>query len=121
MPNHATMPTELKHADHAVRRRFPRYCFEQEVRIGFLLEHTAAYVHGQGIDLSEGGAAVRTSRNLPVGETVHLRIPLPTGALSLPAYIRYRYGSSYGFEFLALGAAERKYIREACVSLERIG
>ena len=108
-----------------VRRRFARYCFEEDIGIGVLEQApsfiTSSFIPGRGIDLGEGGVGVHTTSDLEVGETVHLQIPLPAGALRLPACIRYRHGSDYGFEFLALGAAEREYIRDACKSLERIG
>ena len=115
------MRTELKFLDPAVRRRFPRFLFDQEIRIAVLLEDATTHIQGQCIDLGEGGAGVRTNWDLLVGETVHLQIPMSSGALRLPASVRYRAGSNYGFEFLALGIAEREYIREACTSLVRIG
>ena len=121
IPPYTTMRTELKYLHHAVRRRFPRFLFDEEIRIAVLLEETTTYIHAQCIDLGEGGAGVRTNSDLPMGETVHLQIPLSSGALRLPAYVRYRAGSNYGFEFLALGDAEREYIRNACTSLVRIG
>src|SRR5689334_10168382 len=111
--------------DHVIRRRFARFCFEEEIGIG-ILEHapsftTSSYIPARGIDLGEGGVGLYTPTDLQVGETVHLQIPLPAGELRLPACVRYRKGSDYGFEFLALGASERQFIREACRSLERIG
>lgn len=119
------MLTQLKPLDHLVRRRYARYCFEEEIRIGILEQApsftTSSFIAGRGIDLGEGGVGAYTSSDLQVGETVHLQIALPAGELRLPACVRYRHGFDYGFEFLALGAAEREYIREACKSLERIG
>src|SRR5205814_3857982 len=114
IPPYTTMRTELKYVNHAVRRRFPRFLFDEEIRIRVVLEDMTTYIHAQCIDLGEGGAGARTNSDLQVGETVHLQIPLSSGALRLPACVRYRAGSNYGFEFLALGTAEREYIRGAC-------
>jgi hypothetical protein len=103
------------------KRRFPRYQFEQEIVIGLLRGELPSYTDGRAIDLAEGGAGVRTSGLLDVGEIVDLQIPLPLGALRLPACVRYQRGAEYGFEFVALGIPEREYIRNACSSLRRIG
>ena len=83
-------------------------------------EDTPTYAEGDGIDLAEGGAGIRTAGNLKIGDTVQLQIPLPIGSLRVPACVRYQSGSEYGFEFLALGVAEREYIRDACRNFERI-
>ena len=103
------------------KRRFPRYQFEAEIIIGLLRGAAPSYAGGRAIDLAEGGAGVRTSGLLDLGEIVDLQIPLPLGPLRLPACVRYQRGSEYGFEFVALGIPEREYIRNACSSLLRIG
>lgn len=119
------MRAQLKPIYPVIRRRYARYCFEEDIRIGVLKQAPSlmapSFVAGRAIDLGEGGVGAYTTSDLLIGETVHLHIPLPAGEVRLPACIRYRHGSDYGFEFLALGAAEREHIREACKSLERIG
>lgn len=111
--------------DHVIRRRFARYSFDEDISIGILEQApsftTSSFISARGIDLGEGGVGLYTPTDLQVGETVHLKIRIPAGELRLPACVRYRHGSDYGFEFLALGASEREFIREVCKSLERIG
>jgi hypothetical protein len=103
------------------QRRFPRYQFHQSVKIGIMKDDPPIYLEGKGVDLAEGGAGVTTAARLEVGDTVHLQIPLIPRPLHLPARVCYRYGSEYGFEFVALGSSERDYIREGCKSLMRVG
>jgi hypothetical protein len=105
----------------SVQRRFPRFQFHENIRIGITQGEMPTYTEGRGVDLAEGGAGVTTGSKLQIGDTVHLLIPLAEGGLRVPAYVRYQYGSEYGFEFVALGTTEREYIREACKSLMRIG
>ena len=103
------------------QRRFPRFQFHENVRIGITKGDQPTYVDGRATDLAEGGAGVSTNSKLEVGDTVHLQIPLSPGPLRLPARVCYRYGSGYGFEFVGLGIPEREYIRESCKDLPRIG
>src|SRR5690242_10404339 len=103
------------------QRRFPRFQFHANVRIGITKGAAPIYVDGRAVDLAEGGAGVSTSTKLEVGDTVHLQIPLDPGPLHLPARVCYHYGSEYGFEFVALGIPEREYIRESLKSLMRVG
>lgn len=102
-------------------RRFPRFQFHENVRIGITKGDAPTYVEGRGVDLAEGGAGVTTAAKLEVGDTVHLQIPLAPGPLHLPARVCYQYGAEYGLEFVALGISEREYIRENCKSLMRVG
>ena len=90
------------------KRRFPRYQFEAEIIIGLLRGAAPAYAGGRAIDLAEGGAGVRTSGLLDLGEIVDLQIPLPLGPLRLPACVRYQRGSEYGFEFVALNSSNQQ-------------
>ncbi|MFL6439656.1 MAG: PilZ domain-containing protein [Terriglobales bacterium] len=103
------------------QRRFPRFQFHENVRIGISKGEAPIYVDGRGVDLAEGGAAVITSSRLEVGDTVLLQIPLTPGLLHVPARVCYQFGSEYGFEFVALGIPEREYIREGCKSSMRVG
>jgi hypothetical protein len=103
------------------QRRFPRFQFHENVKIGITKGETPTYVQGRGVDLAEGGVGVTTATKLDVGDTVHLQIPLSPDPLHLPARVCYHYGSEYGFEFVALGIPEREYIRESCKSFMRIG
>jgi len=105
----------------APQRRFPRFQFHENVRIGISRGEIPTYVDGRGVDLAEGGAGISTSTKLQVGDTVHLQIPLAPEPLHLPARVCYQYGTEYGFEFVALGIPEREYIRESCKLLMRIG
>jgi hypothetical protein len=103
------------------QRRFPRYQFHENVKIGITKGETPTYLDARSVDLAEGGAGVTTGTKLQVGDTVQLNIPLAAGPLRLPACVRYQYGSEYGFEFVGLGLSEREYIRKACENLMRIG
>ena len=103
------------------QRRFPRFQFHENVKIGISKGEGPIYVDGRAVDLAEGGAGVTTTSKLDIGDTVQLQIPLWPSPLHLPARVCYRYGSEYGFEFVALGIPEREYIRESCKSLMRIG
>lgn len=111
----------MKSTSLSPQRRFPRFQFHENVRIGITQGEAPAYVDGRGVDLAEGGAGVTTSTKLEVGDTVLLQIPLALGPLHVPARVCYQYGSGYGFEFVALGIPEREYIREGCKSSKRIG
>lgn len=73
------------------------------------------------MDIAEGGLGVATAAKLQIGDTVHLQISTIPSPLHLPARVCYQHGPEYGFEFVALGTAEREYIRERCKSLMRIG
>ena len=103
------------------QRRFPRFQFHENVRIGITKGEPPTYVEGRGVDLAEGGLGVATAAKLQVGDTVHLQIPITPNPLRLPARVCYHYGPEYGFEFVALGATEREYIRESCKSMMRVG
>ena len=112
---------EVTNPSPSHKRRFARYQFEEDIVIGLLRGETPTYTGGHLIDLAEGGAGVRTSGKLDIGEIVDIQIPLPLGPLRLPACVRYQRGSEYGVEFVALGIPEREYIRNACSSLRRVG
>ena len=111
----------MAHPNEVTRRRFPRYKFETGVLIGLMRGDTPTMVEGFCTILGEGGAGVRTKEQLKVDEIVYLQIPLPKRLLKLPASVRYQHGSDSGFEFLALGTAERKFIRDSCRSFPRVG
>jgi len=53
---------------------------------------------------------------LQIGEVVGLEFPLPLSpqALKLRAIVRYKNGFQYGFEFLAVDAAQRQSLQRAC-------
>ena len=101
-------------------RRFARYRYVKGVSIGIMRGDALSYASGYCLNLGEGGMAVRECMELNIGEIVGIRIELPVGPLRVPACVRYRNGSSYGFEFLGLGIPERDYIRSACKSLEEL-
>ena len=111
----------VKDAPVPPQRRFPRFQFHENVRIGITKGEEPTYFEARGVDLAEGGLGVATAAKLQVGDTVHLQIPFVPSPLHLPARVCYQYGPEYGFEFVALGIAEREYIRESCKSLMRIG
>ena len=62
---------------------------------------------------------MRECGELNIGEIVDVQIELPVGPLRVPACVRYDNKSAFGLEFIALGIAERDYIRDACHSLRK--
>ena len=98
-------------------RRFLRYRYLKEVSIGIMRGDAPSYITGFCLNVSEGGMAVRGCEQLNMGEIVDLRIELPVGLLCVPACVRHHSGTDYGLEFIALGIAERDYIRDGCHAL----
>ena len=73
------------------------------------------FIYGRSQTLSEGGLGGTLDTELEVNEVVRLEFVVPNSEkpLTTSARVRYRSGNSYGFEFLAIDAMQREYIRRS--------
>jgi c-di-GMP-binding flagellar brake protein YcgR len=78
-------------------------------------------LEGRGRDLSVAGMGILLAAELAGGEVVGLRFSLPdSGDWEVRAVLRHRRGYHYGFEFLALTAAQKESLAEHVRGLERV-
>lgn len=69
------------------------------------------------MDISEIGIGAVLEEDVPVGEVVKLRIPLPSGPVKISATVRQRSSFfRYGFEFIESNSS-REILRSACREL----
>ena len=97
------------HYENGVRRH-PRYPFSVPVTFRYLLPEGFRSCHGMSLDISEGGMGAIVQDDLRVGESVKIDLPLPGGALTMVAIVRYTSSSRSGLEFLGLTPEERTRI-----------
>jgi hypothetical protein len=60
---------------------------------------TLGLIPGVSIEISESGVSATLPVEVPVGETVHLRINLPLGPVDQRAVVRNRDAFRHAFEF----------------------
>jgi hypothetical protein len=89
--NQQNMPREKTE-----NRRHPRLELEAEL----LLRSESGIVPGRTLDISESGMSAILPVQLPVGETVELKIKLPMALATTLAVVRSRNVFRHGFEFL---------------------
>lgn len=98
------------------KRRWQRFHVEVRLRITLAGGTQAASFHGTGTNISKGGMRVFIPRELKLGDSVTLDLPLPYSQerLTLKAVIRNREGFHYGVEFLNIGSREQEMITRNC-------
>jgi hypothetical protein len=90
------------------------------VTVGLLAGTAYLRLEGHGRDLSVAGIGILLAAELAGGEVVGLRFSLPeSGDWEVRAVMRHRRGYHYGFEFLALTAAQKELLAEHVQGLER--
>ena len=79
----------------------------------------AIVVRGRCEDLSEEGLGGEMEGEFLLGDPVLIQLTLPHSEepLRLHAEVRHRTETYYGFEFVALDAAQRRVIRRFCDAL----
>lgn len=98
------------------KRRWQRFHVEVRLKITLAGGSQAACFHGTGTNISKGGMRVFIPRELKLGDSVTLDLPLPYSQerLTLKAVIRNREGFHYGVEFLNIGNREQEMITRNC-------
>jgi len=82
--------------EEAKTRRHARFKLEVDVTVR---SPTLGLIPGMSIEMSESGMSAILSVEVPVGETVDLRINLPLGPVDRRAVVRNRNAFRHGFEF----------------------
>jgi len=77
-------------------RRHARFNLEVDVTVR---SPTLGLIPGMSIEMSESGMSATLPVEVPVGETVDLRINLPLGPADQRAIVRNRDAFRHGFEF----------------------
>lgn len=96
------------------RRKHTRYQLSVPIELSVTDRPT---IHGQTIEISEGGFGATigaSSAPLEVGSRVSAT---PTGYYAVMSVVRWVRGRAYGFEFLELSSDQHQRIREHCRSL----
>jgi hypothetical protein len=82
--------------EEAKTRRHARFILEVDVTVR---SPTLGLIPGMSIEMSESGMSAILPVEVPVGETVDLRINLPLGPVDRRAVVRNRNAFRHGFEF----------------------
>src|SRR5579863_8877569 len=82
--------------EQAKTRRHARFILEVDVTVR---SPTLGLIPGVSIEMSESGLSATLPMEVPVGETVDLRINLPLGPVEQRAVVRNRDAFRHGFEF----------------------
>ncbi len=100
-------------------RRFPRYEVNAPFEARALRPGGQWRLHGRTVNFGEGGLGAVVEGELAPGELVSVRVTLPDCALTLQprAQVRYRQGSTHGFEFINLSALQLAEVRACCYRL----
>jgi hypothetical protein len=77
-------------------RRHARFKLEVDVTVR---SPTLGLIPGVSIEMSESGLSATLPVEVPIGETVDLRINLPLGSVDQRAVVRNRNAFRHGFEF----------------------
>ncbi len=101
---------------HSKPRAHDRYYLDRRVTVECTVNGKRKVIYGRTSDISEGGIGAVLPEALTPGNEVTLHLPLGhEGAdLILSAELCHSRGFYHGFEFRALGEAERGVIRKAC-------
>ena len=62
------------------------------------------------LDISEGGIGAMLQSTAPVGETVHIQLPIREREIRTTAVVRHTASGRSGFEFLGLSEEDRRSI-----------
>jgi c-di-GMP-binding flagellar brake protein YcgR len=98
------------------KRRWSRYHVEMRLKITLSGEAQGLSFHGTGTNISKGGMRVFVPRDLKMGESVTLDLPLPytKERLVVRAVVRNRDGFHYGVEFVNITARDQEMIARNC-------
>jgi len=95
------------------RRKHPRYRFSTPISIDAANEEL---IQGIMIEISESGFSAAIAAPLKIGDRVKI---LEIAGGETLAEVRHAVGRLYGFQFIDLGAEQRKKICEDCRRLPR--
>jgi hypothetical protein len=100
-------------------RRFARYPLDVRLSVNVFRPSANLSLWGRSSEIGEDGIGATLTGELQIGEVVSMELSLPMAAhpIKLRALVRYRDGLRHGFEFLAVGAEQRKAIRRVCEML----
>ena len=100
-------------------RRYPRYPLDVSLSVYVFRASANLSLWGRSSEIGEDGIGATLTGELQIGEVVSMELSLPMAAypIKLRALVRYRDGLRHGFEFLAIGAQQRKAIRRVCEML----
>jgi c-di-GMP-binding flagellar brake protein YcgR len=95
-------------------RRRPRFKLEVDITVH---SQSCGLLKGRSMDISEIGMGAVLGEDVPVGEVVKLKIPLPSGPATISATVRQRSSFfRYGFEFIESNSV-REILRSTCLQL----
>ena len=100
-------------------RRFPRFALDARMQVRMFQAGEFRSCWGRSTELSQDGIGATLTGDLETGEIVSLEIPLPLSPypLKVRAFVRYRQGLRYGFEFLTLNSTQRDMVHRSCEML----
>lgn len=94
------------------RRKYPRVLMQFPIMMAFVQTQTGG--EGQLINLSRGGAAIRSDTSVTKGDFLTLRIYPTEGETPIvveTAVVMWVQGQDFGVEFLKVPAAEEERLR----------
>ena len=96
-------------------RQFPRFELDVRMLVHVFREGKSTSMWGRSTMIGIEGIGATLTGELEVGEVVGLEfsVPLCPQAVKLRGSVRYKNGFQYGFEFLAIDAAQRQAIQRA--------
>jgi hypothetical protein len=100
--------------DVSEARRKPRFKLAVDISIH---SQSSGMLKGRTLDISEIGIGAVLEEDVPIAEVVTLKIPLPSGPVTICAIVRQRSSFfRYGFEFLESDPI-RGMVESACQQL----
>ena len=102
-----------------IKRRYPRYELETELRATILGAKLRGLMRGRSLNISEAGIAGVFTTGWDLGTLVNLEfsVPVTSHLVGVEGVVRSRTDYRYGFEFVSLMPHQRELICKACRTL----
>jgi hypothetical protein len=97
-------------------RRWERHTVEISIAVSFSEDGKQCKISAQASDVSKGGLALFTTRELAIGVYLRLEFKLPysSSPLVIQGVVRTRSGFNYGIEFVSPTPDHQEIIERAC-------
>jgi c-di-GMP-binding flagellar brake protein YcgR len=108
-----------EHESPLIKRRYPRYELETELRVTNFRAKQRGIMRGRSLNISEGGIAGVFTTGWDVGTSVNLEfsVPVTSYPVSIEGVVRSHTDYQYGFEFVGLMPGQRELISKTCRTL----
>ncbi len=92
------------------RRVHHRVLFSVPFTLSYMGAEGSRISRGMTLDISEGGMGAMLQSDAPVGETVHIQVPIREREIRTSAIVRHSGSGRSGFQFLGLSEDDRNSI-----------